>query len=242
MTFEILCKELSPQRRQVLAPHEVAVVGRPIRLVLAVGGAYIFYYGTNGEAPAGFQSAAAAFSIVGIAAVLVAIFIQKLVEIRYFSKALKEGCFPAGVSVGEGGVYIRRAGNAGGSGAGNAGGSGSGKTGSSGAGKTGSSGTDKTGSSGTGKTRSSGAGKTRSSSAGYASASVTDGVVSVNAERFYAFAEIGNIIEYGEEGRGYFKMSLPGGGGAPGVFLFKEDFDKGDPEAFIAFIDSKRPE
>ena len=196
MTFEIKCKELTPERRQALAPHEVAVIGRPIRLVLAAGGAYIFYYGTNGEAPPGFQSAAVAFSFVGIAAVLVAIFIQKLVDIRYFAKALKEGCFPAGVSVGEGGVYIRRA--------------------------------DRAGTAGEGK-------------AGAYVAEGAEGVESVNAVRFYAFAEIGRIEEYGEESRGYFKMSLPGGGGAPGVFLFKEDFVNGDAEAFMTFIDSKRP-
>ena len=186
--YEIQCKELTPERRRLLAPREVASIGRPIRIILGAGGVYLFYYGTNGQAPAAFQNAAIAFSIIGIAAVLLAIFSQKLVDTRFFAKALKKGCFPSGASAGEGGVFVRRAVGAGSSGAGAEG---------------------------------SGVG--------------AEGVTSVNAERFFAYAEVGRVEEFDE----YFKMSLLSGE-APGVFLFKEDFTKGDPEAFLAYIDSKR--
>jgi len=162
MIFEIECGPLTPGRRALLAPNEVAVVGRPLRLVLAAGGAYIFYYGTSPDVPVMVQSAANLFIIVGVAAILLAIFAQKLVETRYFSKALKEGCFPASVSVGQGGIYVRRA-----------------------------------------------------------------------AESFFSFAEIGNI----EEQAAYFKISLPSEG-ASGIYIFKEDFEQGEPEAFLSFIES----
>ena len=178
--FEVICKELTPERRRILVSNEVAYVGKPIRILLAVGGVFLVYYGINGEALSVFQSATTIFSVVGIVAVLLAVFSQKLVEMRYFANALKAGCFPSGVSVGEGGIFVRRA--------------------------------DRNGESG----------KT--------------GVTSVNAEHFFAYAEIGKIEEFGE----YFKMSLLSDW-APGVFLFKEDFEQGGTETFISFVESKKP-
>ena len=59
----------------------------------------------------------------------------------------------------------------------------------------------------------------------------TPGVTSVNAETFYAYSEVGPV----EENKHYFKLNLKRAG-AQGVFLFKKDFGKGDPEAFKAFI------
>ena len=177
--FEIICKELTPERRKTIAPREVAPIGKPIRIILAAGGVYLFYYGTNGEAPPAFQTAANAFVAIGVAAILLVIFSPKLVEMRFFAKARKEGCFPTGVSVGEGGMFVRYAEKP-----------------------------DETG---------------------------AKDVTSVNAERFFTFAEIGKLEDSGE----YYKMSLLSGR-APGVFLYKKDFVKGDPEAFAAFIESKR--
>ena len=168
--FEIKCEPLTPGRRTLLAPHEVAVVGRPLRLVFAAGGAYIFYYGTRLDVPETVQSIANVFVVVGIAAVLLAIFSQKLVEMRYFSKALKSGCFPDSVSVDEGGMTVRRK--------------------------------------NTGR---------------------------ISAERLYPFTEIGRI----EEHETYFKISLPHAA-TPGIFIFKEDFELGEPEAFQSFIASKK--
>ena|GEM_PF-3416617 len=112
VAFRIVCEAPARERKEILSRQEVKTIGRPLRLVTAVGGAYLFYYGTNGEATAQIQYIANIFAIIGIAAVILAIFSQKLSEIRYFSKAAKEGSFPAEVSVGEGGIYIRRAGRA----------------------------------------------------------------------------------------------------------------------------------
>lgn len=105
--FEIVCSELTPECKKDIAGREVAVLGKPLRMVLAAGGAYLVYYGTAGSAPFMFKSAAAGFAVVGIAAFLLAIFAQKLVELRYFAKQRKAGCFPAGASAGEGGLFVR---------------------------------------------------------------------------------------------------------------------------------------
>ena len=169
--FEIVCKELTKERKRIIAVHQVATLNKALRGVMAVGGVWIFYYGTSFDVPDGVESVAIAFAIVGITATLLAIFSQKLIEISFFSKAIKIGCFPKEVSVGEGGVFIRR----------------------------------------------------RPAK----NDSDTPGVTSVNAERFFTFFDIKNVDDFGD----YFKMRLPEG--HPGVFLFKEDFEKGDPEAFI---------
>jgi len=176
--FEIVCKELTPARKRILAEREVPIFGKPLRAVVAVGGVWIFYYGTSFDVPAIVQGIAFIFTVVGIAAVLFAIFAQKLMEMNFFARAAKKGCFPAGVSVGEGGVFVRRR--------------------------------EKKG------------------------ASEPHGVTSVNAERFFAFAEVREIEDYGD----CFKMNLSGG--AVAIYLFKEDFGKGDPEAFKSFIASKK--
>ena len=147
---------------------------------MAVGGAWIFYHGTSGDVPDSVKNMAVLFTVVGILLMLLAIFLQKLIEIRYFSKALKSGWFPAGVSVGKGGVFVRRR-------------------------------------------------KTKKDAE-------NTGVTSVNEEKFFAYAEIGDIEEVGEY---YYKVCFLRND-APGVFLFKKDFGEGDPEAFKAFIDSKR--
>ena len=176
--FKIVCKELTPARKRILAEREVPIFGKPLRAVIAVGGAWIFFYGTSFDVPTMVQGAAYIFTAVGIAAVLFAIFAQKLIEINWFAKAARKGCFPAEVSVGEGGVFVRRR--------------------------------EKKGASG------------------------TPGVTSVNAERFFVFAEVGRIEDYGD----CFKINLSGGSAY--VYLFKEDFGKGDPEAFKSFIASKK--
>jgi len=155
--------------------REVVVINKPMRAVIAVGGVWIFYYGTDYNIPDSVQPIAVIFAVIGIAAVLLAIFSQKLLEMRFFSKASKYGCFPAEVSIGEGGVFVRR--------------------------------------------------RDTKKEAG------TPGVTSVNAERFFAFAEVGKIEDYGN----YYKLNLLREG-ASCVFLFKEDFGKGDPEAFKTFM------
>ena len=185
--FEIICKELSPERRKLIASREVSSIGKPLRIVLAVGGAWLFYYGTDGEASVVFVMAANAFMAVGIAAVLIAIFSHKLVELSYFAKTKRAGCFPSSVSVGNGGVFIRRA---------------------------------------TGAVGATGSGQ-----------SAQPGVIRANAERFCAYAEIGEV----EDQEDYFKLNLLSGDG-PGVFLFKEDFEQGEPEAFISFFKSRKPD
>ena len=186
--FEIKCRELTPERRKILAPFVEAVIGRPLRLVIAVGGAWLFYYGTSFNVPAGVQAVAIIFAVAGIAAILFAIFSQKLAEMRFFANAQKNGCFPEEVSVGKGGMFVRR----------------------------------------------------RSVSGTKSATSPKDargnaGVTSVNAERFFSFSEIGKIREYDD----YFKIGLPYGD-ADCVYIFKEDFEQGEPEAFIQFIVSKK--
>ena len=172
--YEITCKELTPERKRILAEREVVTVSKPLRGVIAVGGAWIFYYGTSFDVPVAVQGIAHIFTAIGIAVILLAIFSQKLLEIRYFHNSAKKGSFPASVSVGKGGVFVKRR-----------------------------------------DTK-----KTNSAS----------GVTSVNAERFFAFPEVGDVEDYGS----YFKMNLKGK--AAGIFLFKEDFGKGDPEAFVDYI------
>jgi len=167
-TFEITCGELTPERKRVIAPREVVSIGKPLRLVIAIGGAWLFYYGTDFDAPAAMRAAATAFTVIGVAAILFAIFVHKFAEIRFFAKARKIGCFPESVSVGKGGMFVRRADAA-------------------------------------------------------------------NAERFYAYAEIGKIKEY----EGHFKINLLYGE-APCLYIFKEDFEHGEPEAFVSFILSKQ--
>jgi len=177
--FEIICKELTSSRKNILSDLEVITFSKPMRGVMGVGGVWIFYSATSLDLPLGVKGIAGVFAAAGIAAVLMAIFAQKLIEISYFSKAAKKGCFPASVSVGEGGVFIRR------------------------------------------RDTKKEAKKTE--------------VTSVNAERFFAYAEVGKIEEYND----YFKMNFLRADTA-GVFLFKEDFGKGDPEAFKMYINSKK--
>ena len=173
--FDITCGLLTPERRRLINENEVPVFSKPSRAVMAVGGAWIFYHGTSGDVPESVRNMAVLFTIVGILLMLLAIFLQKLIEIRYYSKAFKKGWFPAGVSVGKGGVFVRRRE------------------------------TEKT------------------------------DVTSVNAEKFFAYAEVGSIEDF----KDYFKVNFLRAD-SPGVFLFKKDFGEGDPEALIAFIDSKR--
>ena len=168
--FEIICGELSKERKKILAKNEVVSINKALRAVMAVGGVWIFYYGTSFDVPEDVKSFAVVFAVVGLAAVLLAIFSQFLVETSYFSRAAKSGCFPAEVLVGEGGVFIKRR-------------------------------------------------KSEKEKS-------TPGVTSVNDERFFAFPEIKDVSDCGD----YFRMSLKE---SPGVFLFKEDFRKGDPEAFV---------
>ena len=164
--FKIKCSPLTPARKKLLHTDDAVSINRPLRIVLAVGGAYIFYYGTKPDVPVMFQTVANIFVVIGIAAVLLAIFSQKLIEIRYFSYTLKKGCFPLSVSIGEGGMFIERG---------------------------------------------------------------------ANAERFVAFAQIGRL----EEKEAYFKISLLYGD-EPGIYIFKEDFEQGDPDDFASFIASKK--
>jgi len=177
--YRIVCKVLSSERRRILAEREVTTISKPLRGVMAAGGVWIFFYGTDADIPSSVLPIAIIFAAVGIVAVLLAIFMQKLLEIGYFSKAAKNGCFPAEVSVGEGGVFIKR--------------------------------------------------EDAENPPG------TPVVTSVNAEKFFAFSEVGKIEDHGE----YFKLNLFRGGETR-VFLFKEDFEKGTPEAFKSFINTKR--
>jgi len=176
--FEIICKELTSDRRKIIAAQEVAAVGKPLRGVMAVGGVWIFFYATDTGIPESVQSFAVVFTIVGLIMVLFAIFSQKLVEMSYFFRETRRGCFPESVSVKKGGVYVRR----------------------------------------------------REIDEPIENA----GVTSVNAEKFFAYPEVGGVEDFGD----YFKLRLLRGG-TPGVFLFKKDFGKGDPEAFEEYI-SKR--
>jgi len=203
-TFEITCGELTPERKRAIAPLEVVSIGKPLRLVIAIGGAWLFYYGTDFNVPDATRGAAIAFTAIGVAAILFAIFVHKFAEIRFFAKARKTGCFPVGVSVGKGGMFVRRADAANAS----------------------------------GKRRGAASASVKRRSAANVSGSAGDDsatAVSVNAERFYAYAEIGKIKEY----EGHFKINLLYGE-APCLYIFKEDFEHGEPEAFVSFILSKQ--
>jgi len=202
-TFEITCGELTPERKRAIAPREVVSIGKPLRLVIAIGGAWLFYYGTDFDAPAAMRAAATAFTVIGVAAILFAIFVHKFAEIRFFAKARKIGCFPESVSVGKGGMFVRRVDAA-----------------SASAGRKASA-------------NASGGGNSSKATGGAFADSAT--AVSVNAERFYAYAEIGKIKEY----EGHFKINLLYGE-APCLYIFKEDFEHGEPEAFVSFILSKQ--
>jgi hypothetical protein len=164
LVFKIDCKELTPERKKILAADEVMVVGRPLRIILAAGGVYMFFHGTSGEAALQQQYIAGTFTMFGIAAVLFAIFAQKLIEANYFAKARRSRCFPEGVSVAEGGVYIRRA----------------------------------------------------------------------DKESYVSFSGVNTI----EEKNDYFKIRFLQGDTAS-IFLFKNDFELGEPEAFVDYFLSK---
>jgi len=173
--FEIICTELTAERKRLIAEQEVIVINKVVRGIMAVGGAWIFIYATGFDIPAAVKHIAVVFAAVGIVILMLAIFAQRLTEASYFSKAAKKGFFPASVLVGEGGVFVRRA--------------------------------------------------------PAKKDAETPGVTSVNAETFFAYAEVGPV----EENKHYFKLNL-NRAGAQGVFLFKKDFGKGDPEAFKAYI------
>jgi len=174
--FEIICKELTSLRKNMIAEHEVITFSKPMRGVMGAGGVWIFYSATSFDIPVGVQGIAIIFAIAGIVAVLMAIFIQFFIEVSFFSKAAKRGCFPASASIGKGGVFIRCV-------------------------------EKKKG---------------------------TSGVESVNAEKFFAYAEVGKAEEYSE----FFKLNLKRSD-LDAVYLFKEDFGKGDPEAFKVYINTK---
>ena len=173
LVFKIDCKELTPERQKILAADEVIVVGRPLRIILAAGGVYMFFHGTSGEAALQQQYIASTFTVFGIVAVLFAIFAQKLMEENFFMKAKRSGSFPKGVSVAEGGVYIRKA-------------------------------------------------------AKKAENAETE------KESYISFSGVNTI----EEKKDYFKMRFLQGD-IQSIFLFKKDFELGDPEAFVDYFLSK---
>ena len=164
IVFNIECKPLVFERKRSISTQEVIKVGRPFRIVLVAGGAYLFFLGTDGTAPASISYVATFFTVFGIAAVLLAIFIQMLADMFYFAKAARKGSFPEEVTVGEGGLYI----------------------------------------------------KTKT------------------AEKHIPFSGVGQI----EEQEKYFKIPLRAEKILE-IFLFKEDFEKGDPEDFEAYLRSK---
>jgi len=172
--FEITCKELTPQRRRNLTAQETVSIGKTVRSVIAVGGAWLFYYATS-DVPAAMKNAAVAFAVIGIVLVVYAIFSQKFTEMFFISKAKREDSFPAGVSIGEGGLFIR-----------------------------------------------------------YREGKKAPGVTSVNADRFFAFGEVGKV----EDREEFLKINLLRAG-TPRIFLFKEDFVDGTPEALAGFIASR---
>jgi len=106
--FEIKCDELTKERKRALVKNEVVAINKPLRAVIAVGGVWIFYYGTDVNVPSAVQSVGVVFAVIGIVAIVFAIFGQKFMEMSYFSKSAKRGCFPAEVSVGKGGMFVRR--------------------------------------------------------------------------------------------------------------------------------------
>ena len=179
--YKIVCKLLTPERKKIIASLDVVAIGKPLRMVLAVGGAYIFYYGTNPNTPETVQGAAVLFSVVGIAMVLFAIFSQILKEMKYFAGAKKEGCFPDEVKAGKGGISIIY--------------------------------------------------------------KKTDRKIKEQAEKeqYYFYPQVENI----EEHEKFLKLCLSGdenrkSGLSHFVYIFKEDFEKGNPEAFISFINTKK--
>ena len=106
--FEIKCDVLTKERKRVLAKNEIAAINKPMRAVIAIGGVWIFYYGTDADVPAEVQSVGAVFAVIGIAAIIFAVFAQLFKEMGFFYKCTKKGCFPAEVSVGKGGMFVRR--------------------------------------------------------------------------------------------------------------------------------------
>jgi len=108
--FEINCNPLTPERRKLLSKNEIPPLSKAVRGILAAGGFYLFYYGTSPGIPDAVHGAAIAFAIGGLVAVVLAIFSQKLIELHYFSKAMRQGRFPKSVSVGEGGLFIKHQG------------------------------------------------------------------------------------------------------------------------------------
>ena len=164
IVFKIECKPLTPIRKRQVSLQDAPRIGRPLRIVLVAGGAYLFFLGTDGSAPSEMAGVAVFFSVFGVAAVLMAIFIQLIVNMFFFAKATRKNSFPAEATVGEGGLYIN----------------------------------------------------------------------TKSAEKHIPFSQIGRI----EEQEDYFKIPIRGEN--PGeVFLFKEDFEKGDPEGFNDYFRSK---
>ena len=179
--YKIECKPLTVDRKNQIASLEIPPLGRPLRIILAAGGAYIFYYGTSIGVPDAVKGIAVLFAAIGIAAVLLAIFSQKLIEIRYFIKLFKEGRFPSEVKAGEGGIAL----------------------------------TYKTIDKNTSE--------------------------SVEKERYFFYSQTGKTEDHGK----FFKLwltpdSADGKDGGFFVYIFKEDFE-GSPEAFLLFIESKKP-
>jgi len=164
IVFKIESSPLTYERRRSITSQEVIKVGRPLRIVLVAGGAYLFFLGTDGSAPSSISYVATIFTVIGIVAVLLAIFIQMLADMFYFAKAARKGSFPAEVTIGEGGLYIN----------------------------------------------------------------------TKSAEKHIPFSQAGRV----EEQEKYFKIPLRTGKFLE-IFLFKEDFKKGDPEDFTAYLRSK---
>ena len=163
LVYKIERRELSTERKTLIAKKEAIKIGSPLKIVLVAGGAYLFFLGVD-RAPPGMEYMAIVFTCMGIAAILVAIFIQWFFNTQYISKAKKAGAFPNEVSVSEGGLHIE----------------------------------------GTG-------------------------------EKIIPFSRIGNVIEEEQ----YFKVTFFDGS-VSDIFLFKEDFREGDPEAFKNYLDSKK--
>ena len=162
LVFKIEKRGLSPERKKLLAKKEAIRIGSPLKIVLVAGGAYLFFLGVD-RAPPGMEYMAIIYTCLGIAAILVAIFIQWFFNTLYIAKASKAGSFPDEVFVSEGGFHINGA-----------------------------------------------------------------------TEKIIPFSGIGSVIDEEE----YFKVFLRGNSNS-NVFLFKEDFREGDPEAFENYFLSK---
>ena len=160
LIFKIVNKDLTSERKKRIAKFEVFDIGRPPRVIIAAGGAYMFLYGTGGDIPESVVPVAFIFAVVGILAVLLAIFLPGIIEASYFAKTRKQGSFPSEVLIRIGGIYID--------------------------------------------------------------------------EIFAAFSAVRKI----EDRSDFFKVYLVSP--IPCFFLFKEDFELGQPEAFIDFLLSKR--